>query len=204
MQMSDNSNKWVRDKYNEEIQRDDDDDEYLSRRRSVRHDQNNFDGGISHGSSRFPKKQIRDNITMVHSQFNPKPKIMSKIVAISSQQMSTTSVIESNYVDIPVVHTTDEAIAKPEIFKRNKRMFGALMGHLDLAKRKLDQDSDRIHKQAKMNSIVAEKNLMEAKRLAIIQKINSRTEKDKVSAFLSNYLIIIASLFVFLSGYITT
>ena len=191
MQMSDNSNKWVRDKYNEETQRNDGDDEYFLRRRAIRHDQNNYDSAISHGSNRFPKKQIRDDITMVHSQFNPKPKIMSKIVAISAQHMSTNSVIESNDVDLHVVHTTDDAVAKPEIFKRNKRMFGALMGHLDLAKRKLDQDSDRIHKQAKMNSIVAEKNLMEAKRLAIKQKINSRIEKDKVSFFFL-YLIIIA------------
>ena len=114
-----------------------------------------------------------------------RPKVLSAIVAVSGIEKTQGSYdLENNFSAASRPHN-QEAYVKPEAVRRNKRMFGALMGHLSLAKQRLEKDSSLIEKQDKLKVIATEKNQLEAKRLAHLQKINARKEKDKVPSFFS-------------------
>jgi hypothetical protein len=80
-------------------------------------------------------------------------------------------------IEQPVIH---EAHSKPEAVQRNKRLFGNLMGHLGRAKRKLEEDSLNIKKQAILQSAVAQRNAEESKRLLQRQMEITHAEKEKV------------------------
>ena len=56
---------------------------------------------------------------------------------------------------------------KPEILNRNKRIFGSLMGHLGLAKEKLEKESDRIYKQRELEQSAAKKNSEQLTKLEV-------------------------------------
>jgi len=62
-----------------------------------------------------------------------------------------------------VKHNKEEG--KVEVSQRNKRMFGSLLGHLGMAKRKLEKDSELIGKQTAVNSAVIQKNQEEQQRV---------------------------------------
>lgn len=70
---------------------------------------------------------------------------------------------------------------KPEAVQRNKRMFGSLMGHLGIAKRKLEDDSSNIEKRSALQMTVVQKNSMENRRLQGLQREASDAQKGKVS-----------------------
>lgn len=74
----------------------------------------------------------------------------------------------------------DEVYKKPEAIQRNKRIFGALMGHLGIAKRKLEEDSLNIDKQTSLQMTVLNKNGMENRRLQQLQREASDAQKAKV------------------------
>ena len=54
------------------------------------------------------------------------------------------------------------------------------MGHLGMAKQRLERDSRLIEKQDRLKVVAAEKNQLEAKRLAHLQRVDARLDKDKV------------------------
>eukprot|EP01036_Dinobryon_divergens_P037509 gene37509-49090_t len=125
---------------------------------------NRFDNRLRNGDrdvdSDFNKKRNRND--GYDDSRSIRPKIMSKIVAVSNPH--------DNAIELPINNDNEtpnnpEVFSKPDVVKRNKRMFGALMGHLDLAKRNLEHDSDRIGRQSKLNALASEKNQLEAKRL---------------------------------------
>jgi pinin/SDK/memA/ protein conserved region len=70
---------------------------------------------------------------------------------------------------------------RPEFVQRNKRLFGALMGHLGTAKRKLEEDSSTIDKQTSRQNAVAHKNSVENRRLQQLQREATDAEKSKVN-----------------------
>lgn len=70
---------------------------------------------------------------------------------------------------------------RPEFVQRNKRLFGALMGHLGTAKRKLEEDSSTIDKQTSRQNAVAHKNSVENRRLQQLQREAADAEKSKVN-----------------------
>lgn len=114
----------------------------------------------------------------------PRPKIMSAIASVSKSltnedELEKSTQKTANDRNKDEESKVNEAYTKPEAVKRNRRMFGALMGHLDLAKKKLEQDSNKIDQQNRLKSIAMEKNQLEAKRVQQLQRINQRIEKDK-------------------------
>jgi pinin/SDK/memA/ protein conserved region len=77
----------------------------------------------------------------------------------------------------------NEVYKKPEAIQRNKRIFGALMGHLGIAKRKLEEDSLNIDKQTSLQMTVLNKNGMENRRLQQLQREATDAQKAKVRMF---------------------
>lgn len=98
-----------------------------------------------------------------------KPRILSTVGSITFAPGPTDGF--SAKVDI---------IMKPEAKERNKRLFGALMGHLGTAKRKLEEDSSTIDKQSSRQSAVSQKNVLENKRLQQLERVANDTLKAKV------------------------
>lgn len=73
-------------------------------------------------------------------------------------------------------------VVKTEVAQRNKRMFGSLLGHLGLAKRKLEKDSELIGKQTAVTSAVSQKNQDELQRvndLKLNESITTRLDAKK-------------------------
>lgn len=62
----------------------------------------------------------------------------------------------------------------------NRRMFGALMGHLGRAQKKLDADSEVINMQVARRQEASQKNTEESKRVAKLQRTLSVEQKEKV------------------------
>jgi hypothetical protein len=116
-----------------------------------------------------------------------RPKLLSTIGNVRSQVAANSNfsgrrmggksdALES---ETPVVN---EANSKPEMVQRNKRLFGALMGHLGKAKRKLEEDSSTIEKQVSLQMAVTQKNSEESKRLFQLHKELTNAEKEKVKS----------------------
>lgn len=68
-------------------------------------------------------------------------------------------------------------VVKAEVAQRNKRMFGSLLGHLGLAKRKLEKDSELIGKQTAVNTAAIQKNQDELQRVNDLKLNESITTK---------------------------
>eukprot|EP00607_Mallomonas_marina_P009751 CAMPEP_0182419708 /NCGR_PEP_ID=MMETSP1167-20130531/4099_1 /TAXON_ID=2988 /ORGANISM="Mallomonas Sp, Strain CCMP3275" /LENGTH=410 /DNA_ID=CAMNT_0024594771 /DNA_START=123 /DNA_END=1355 /DNA_ORIENTATION=- len=175
-----NSDKWAKDKYESEFNTDNytrDNNSY----ESPRHSAYGNGGNASNMNFNRPdnqRKRYRDDEPNFDSGISTtRPKVMSKIVAISGTHISD---VDKNINDNGELEktTSQEVYSKPEAVSRNRRMFGALMGHLDRAKRTIEKD-DVIDKQSKLTALAAEKNLLEAKRQAHQQKMKIIEEKDK-------------------------
>lgn len=125
------------------------------------------------GTTRPKRSRDRD-------QDRRQPKIMSKIVAVMKQGESGQH--DRWMADTPSIETPkqQDAYMKPEIVKRDKRMFSALMGHLGRASTSLKDDATIIEKQDKRRELATKKNKMESSRVAEIQKRVSMEERDKV------------------------
>ena len=63
----------------------------------------------------------------------------------------------------------------------NRRMFGALMGHLGRAQKNLKEDSDVIQMQISRRQEVSQKNSDESQRVAKLRRTLSVEQKEKVS-----------------------
>jgi hypothetical protein len=104
-----------------------------------------------------------------------RPRILSTIGATNSasHDPSDSAVPEARNLE-------NEVYKKPEAIQRNKRIFGALMGHLGIAKRKLEEDSSHIDKQTSLQMTVLNKNGMENRRLQQLQREATDAQKAKV------------------------
>lgn len=89
--------------------------------------------------------------------------------------------------DTQIQITPDSEIKKPlkDPLQRNKRLFGALMGHLDSAKKLLERDSVKIEQQVQTKSIAVERNQQQSLKLAELFSKIKETELKKVRS-LSN------------------
>lgn len=67
----------------------------------------------------------------------------------------------------------------PDLKKRNRRMFGALMGHLGGAKRHLESESTQtlLQRQQQISAVVTQRNEEESRRVRQVQMENLRREK---------------------------
>jgi hypothetical protein len=74
----------------------------------------------------------------------------------------------------------------PDIIMRNKRLFGALMGHLGSAKKLLEKDSSKIEQQIHTKLIVTEKNEQANQMLLELHRKIKHNEEEKVS-YISQY-----------------
>jgi hypothetical protein len=108
------------------------------------------------------------------------PKLLSSIAVVRSD-------VDRSSVDNNRWHAGDEAqkpqqeaYLKPVTVQRNKRMFGALMGHLNSAQKNLQLDSELIEKQDSRKSLATQKNTIESQRVAKLHKVVTREQKDKV------------------------
>lgn len=118
------------------------------------------------------RKQFRDNNDEDYQNKRRKErhhsprehKIMSALGAVNESSRSSKDFKETSKP------TISEAYKKPEVLNRNKRMFGLLMGHLGMARQKLEADSSLIKKQSDISTSVAEKNAKEAQRLEILKR----------------------------------
>ena len=73
----------------------------------------------------------------------------------------------------------NEADTNPIQIERNKRVFAGLIGHLGLAKKKLEQDSSIIDKQQGIATIVSQKHQIEGKKIADMKKKILENERTK-------------------------
>lgn len=71
-------------------------------------------------------------------------------------------------------------VKKPDTMQRNKRLFGALMGHLDSAKRILERDATKIDKQVQTKTVAAEKHQQQSRVVAELFNKIKETEQKKV------------------------
>jgi hypothetical protein len=147
--------------------------------------------GSNVGSS--DRKRSRDN----WANDDAKPKILSRIAVVvpssaesrPQPEMDSDRWVPSSEDAQPSKPSTQEAYRKPDTIQRNKRMLGALMGHLNKAKQNLEKDATSIEVQETLKANATEKNLAESKRVAELQRITSREERNKVS-------IVFVSLFI--------
>lgn len=118
-----------------------------------------------------------------------KPKILSTIGSTNTKLCDQADDISDHYQDSDVRDIKSDTYKKPEAIQRNKRLFGALMGHLGVAKRKLEEDSTNIEKQSAFQMAVLQKNDLENRRLQQLQREASNSYKAKVySPTTSDYL----------------
>lgn len=109
-----------------------------------------------------------------------RPRILSTIGSSISANNGQSSNIAERHEVREDGESKSNAHDKPEVMQRNKRLFGALMGHLGTAKRKLEEDSSTIDKQTSRQNAVAHKNGMENKRLQQLDREAADAGKSKV------------------------
>ena len=85
-----------------------------------------------------------------------------------------------NSRDNPSLKRNRSDDGKPNV-AGNRRMFGALMGHLGKAQKNLTDDASVIKKQISRRLEASQKNSEESKRVAKLQRTLSVEQKEKVS-----------------------
>ncbi len=135
------------------------------------------------------RKRTFEEVNMSPRNISSEPKVKSKVVMVSSEdtdvstprpQFSDRWNPEETSNEIHDKPTLADVYAKPDVVQRNKRMFGALMGHLGKAKEILQHDSLLIEKQDQQKLAASVKNKEESKRLFQLQREVSREEREKV------------------------
>lgn len=106
------------------------------------------------------------------------PKLLSSIAVVREDPDRSTA--DSRPTTDEAQKPLQEAYMKPVTVQRNKRMFGALMGHLNSAQKTLQHDSELIEKQDHRKVLAAQKNSLESQRVAKLHKVVTREQKDKV------------------------
>jgi pinin/SDK/memA/ protein conserved region len=121
-----------------------------------------------------------------------RPKLLSAIgtVRVNGATVATTQIKQSHSssierVDAKADHETlnpviQDVYKRPEAVQRNKRLFGSLMGHLSLAKKKLEEDSSQIEKQVALQSAVVQRVSEENRRLEELHNEAFGAQKAKV------------------------
>jgi hypothetical protein len=130
-------------------------------------DRDNFesDGGQQVSQVKSPIKKI----------------LMSAVGAVSSSDRWS-----PQHADVSSHESADSKL-KPNItlnaegLNRSKRLFGSLMGHLGSARKKLEQDSEKIEQQSLAKQEATNKHLLEGKKLQESLEEIHRLEKEKVS-----------------------
>lgn len=117
---------------------------------------------------------------------NRGPKLLSSIAVVRSDQEISSGDNDRWRTGDDTQKPLQEAYLKPVTMQRNKRMFGALMGHLNSAQKTLQQDSELIEKQDNRKILAAQKNNLESQRVAKLHKVITREQKDKVHPPLSS------------------
>jgi hypothetical protein len=129
--------------------------------------------------SRPNKRQRNDREHVAESRGHPK--LLSSIAVVRSVESAPVEErwqLESQGEEHE--KPQQEAYSKPVTVQRNKRMFSALMGHLNSAQKTLQKDSSLIEKQDQRKSEASQKNNKESQRVAELHKIVTREQKDKV------------------------
>lgn len=72
-----------------------------------------------------------------------------------------------------------EAHLRPEIMQRNKRLFAGLMGHLDFAKKKLEEDESRLEQRSLISTSAKQRHEVESQKIADIVRQKSEVEARK-------------------------
>lgn len=135
-------------------------------------------GGADRGQKRRPTDADRDAPGKRSRQdMLPKPKLMSAIAVVvppSGPEDDTSGRWDpNNEAEVHSAKPATRAVEKqPDAMRRNRRMFGALMGHLDTARRNLERDST-IKVQESVETNVVEKNREQI-------RVATREEKEKV------------------------
>lgn len=109
------------------------------------------DNGQQRIRARVVERRISSSIGAVHG-------------GVHAMQQEALQRESAKAVDRPQVH------AQPETLNRNKRMFGSLMGHLGLARQKLEQDTPLLEKQSQKLHTVVQKHQQEMARVQVDKK----------------------------------
>ena len=127
------------------------------------------DTKVSSGSTADPDQRV-----------TKAPRLLSKIGSASSASSEQFDDARNDDHSSNLREIQNNVYKKPEAIQRNKRIFGALMGHLGVAKRKLEEDSSTIEKRSARQTAVVQKNGMESRRLEQLHKEASHSYKAKV------------------------
>jgi hypothetical protein len=87
---------------------------------------------------------------------------------------------DASVVHRPAVRQVD---IQPDNMKRNRRMFGALMGHLGVARKNLEKDSS-IKTQEAVESTVTQKNRSESERIVHHYRAVTQDERERVGGLI--------------------
>lgn len=112
-------------------------------------------------------------------QLRAKPRVMSAVAAVIHHD-SVTPVDSHGAVDCPSKPLIRKQNLNPDAVRRNRRMFGALMGHLGKAQQSLKTDSELLERQNAMKSTAMHRHVEESKRIIKQQKKLSLHEKNMV------------------------
>ena len=147
--------------------------------------ENEYDGEVSENRRLGVSTSISSIGDYLHEEVK-KPKILSTIGSTNTILYDQYGDSSDRLRDSDVKDIKNDAFKEPEAIQRNKRLFGALMGHLGVAKRKLEVDSTIIEKQSALQMAVLKKNDLENRRLQLLQKEASTSYKAKVVSILLN------------------
>ena len=113
-----------------------------------------------------------------------KPRVMSAVAAVIQHDTATSTENHDNCSSKPLIR---EQNLNPDAVRRNRRMFGALMGHLGKAQQSLKTDSSLLERQNAVKSSAMHRHVEESKRIIKQQRKLSLREKNMVSLTLSLY-----------------
>lgn len=141
--------------------------------------ENEYDGEENENKRLGTSTNVSSNSDYRHEEVK-RPKILSTIGSTNAILYDQYGDSRNRLRDSDVKDIKNDAFKEPEAIQRNKRLFGALMGHLGVAKRKLEVDSLNIEKQSALQVAVLQKNDLENRRLQLLQKEASTSYKAKV------------------------
>lgn len=129
----------------------------------------------------FSMKMSNNRTRNLNSNTTPSHRIQSSVGVIKTGNLSSFAKNDSrkgNEFACPEASKPEiqAAYLNPEVLSRNKRIFGSLVGHLGLARKKLENDSELILKQTTMLNAVVQKYSETTK------KINYSDQESKIKA----------------------
>lgn len=122
------------------------------------------------------KRSLKESDDSYHL-LKPTKKLLSAVGAVNRLG----EISDTQAFDHITPNTLAEIHNQPDTLKRNKRIFGALMGHLGMAKKLLEEDSSKIGQQSTLQVAASKKNSLESQRLLTIQREREHAERQKES-----------------------